>query len=119
MLTAVLGLAAQEPLKNNPPFEHLADDHFLNIIRRTLIDSYDPGETIATENDFGETILIPKRTSDDTPIKVAELNPGDIFGEMTLFTGTPRLRTMNHEYGCNGSQSQNTGDANSAGTCST
>lgn len=89
--------ASQQLLKNNPLFEHLTDDHFLHIIHQSPIRSYGPGETIVAENDCGDslflvlegTVLISKRTSQDTPIKVTKPNHGEIFGEMTLLTSEP------------------------------
>ena len=60
--------------------------------------TYGNGETIVTENECGDSLFlvvngrvqILKKSEDGQPINITELSPGDIFGEMTLFTGEPR-----------------------------
>lgn len=85
-------------LKNNSLFEHLTNEQFLQIIQHSPVHAYGTGETIVTENECGDSLFlvvnghvqILKKTEDGQPIKITELSPGDIFGEMTLFTGEPR-----------------------------
>lgn len=85
-------------LRNNALFSHLTDDQLLRIIHQSPIQAWGTGETIVTENECGESlflldkgrVLISKKTSGEESVDITELKPGDIFGEMTLFTGEPR-----------------------------
>ena len=85
-------------LKNNALFEHLSDDQFLHVAHHSPIHIFGNGETIVTENECGDSlfmvivgrVLILKKAGEDESINITELQPGDIFGEMTLFTGETR-----------------------------
>ena len=85
-------------LKNNALFEHLSDDQFLHVAHHSPIHIFGNGETIVTENECGDSlfmvvegrVLILKKAGKDESINITELLPGDIFGEMTLFTGETR-----------------------------
>ena len=72
------------------------------MVALSQIDSYGPGETIACENETGNSLFllingevsIKKKDILDCENEVAQLRRGDIAGEMTVFTGTPRSATI-------------------------
>ena len=62
-----------------------------------LVYSYGPGEIIVKENEPGDSLFmlinghvaIRKPANSHEYLEIAQLQRGDIFGEMTVFTGHP------------------------------
>jgi CRP-like cAMP-binding protein len=61
---------------------------------------YNPGEKIISEGDSGEALYIIAAgkvsivKESETNKKISELNEGDFFGELSLFTGKPRAASV-------------------------
>ena len=89
-------------LQDNPLFSILSEQQIQKTISISSICSYGPGEIIFSENETGDSLfmLIDGHVSiRNTAItrnstEIAQLNRGDIFGEMTVFAGTPRSATI-------------------------
>jgi branched-chain amino acid transport system substrate-binding protein len=64
--------------------------------------SYGPGEIIVKENEDGDSLFmlingnvsIQKPSIPQDNVEIAQLQCGDIFGEMTVFAGTARSATI-------------------------
>jgi len=90
-------------LKNNQLFSILSEEQTQKIITASSFCSYGPGEIIVNENETGDSLFmlinghvsIRKPASSHDAFEIAKLQPGDIFGEMTVFTGAPRSATIN------------------------
>lgn len=89
-------------LQENQLFSILSEQQISKMVALSQIDSYGPGETIACENETGNSLFllingevsIKKKAILDYENEVAQLRRGDIAGEMTVFTGTPRSATI-------------------------
>ena len=72
------------------------------MINMSSFCSYGPGEIIVKENEDGDSLFmlinghvsIRKPSSPHEYAEIAQLQRGDIFGEMTVFTGTTRSATI-------------------------
>lgn len=72
------------------------------IIDSTLLRSFREGDIIVTEGEPGSSLFlivtgavkIFTRTDDGGHLPLAELGPGDFFGEVSLLTGKPRTATI-------------------------
>ncbi len=90
-------------LKNNQLFSILSEEQLQKVITMSSFCSYGPGEIIVNENETGDSLFmlinghvsIRKPTSSHEYLEIAQLQRGDIFGEMTVFTGAPRSATIN------------------------
>ena len=88
-------------LKGNELFSSLSHSQLLNIFKTSAAHTYGDGEIIVAEGDSGESLFmlingqvsIRKYNTVTGDISVAELKSGEIFGEMTLFIGSPRSAT--------------------------
>ncbi len=64
--------------------------------------TYGPGESIVTERAEGTSMYlllrgrveVLKQVAQGQTVRVRELGPGDVFGEMTLFLDAPRSATV-------------------------
>ena len=63
--------------------------------------TYNDGESITVEGEKGQCMFIVQQGnvvvvtgSDAEEIVLSTLSPGDVFGEMSLFTGAPRSATV-------------------------
>jgi len=85
-------------LKKNGLFSALTDNQLLQIISPSPRLIYCAEEIIVREKESGESlfliiegkVLIQKQSTGSKSIDVCELGAGEVFGEMTLFTGTLR-----------------------------
>ncbi len=72
------------------------------ILASTALRSYEPGNVIVTEGEDGASLFllvsgevdVVTRGQGDEPLPLAELGPGDFFGEVSLLTGRPRTATI-------------------------
>jgi small-conductance mechanosensitive channel len=72
------------------------------VIRLSRLMSFAPREAIVLEGAEGEslyqvlrgTLEVTKQMASGERVEVCQLGPGDVFGEMTLFTGSPRSATV-------------------------
>ena len=89
-------------LQDNPLFSILSEQQIQKTISVSSVCSYGPGEIIFSENETGDSLFmlidghVSIRTTEITRnnTEIARLNRGDIFGEMTVFAGTPRSATI-------------------------
>ena len=89
-------------LERNEIFSMLSKSQILQVADTSSVHRYGEGETIVAERDIGDSlfmlinglVIVRKTTDNSIDLEVAELSRGDIFGEMTLFTGSPRSATV-------------------------
>lgn len=89
-------------LKASTLFSSFERETLVEIIASTELRSYDEGDIIVTEGEEGSslflivggTVKVFTRTDDGKNIALAELGPGDFFGEVSLLTGRPRTATI-------------------------
>jgi small-conductance mechanosensitive channel len=86
----------------NPLFSDLEAPETTALARQAHCVRFGPGELIVREGDPGESLYqlirgrveVLKRQASGAAVRVAQLSPGDIFGEMSLLTGSPRSATV-------------------------
>ncbi|MDC0315561.1 mechanosensitive ion channel family protein [Synechococcus sp. AH-551-G15] len=89
-------------LERNEIFSILSKSQILQIADTSSVHCYGPGEIIVAEGEKGDSLFmllngqvsVRMRTDSSTDTEVAKLKDGDIFGEMTLFTGSPRIASV-------------------------
>jgi cAMP-dependent protein kinase regulator len=83
-------------------FSSFEREALIEIIASTELRSYDEGDIIVTEGEAGSslflvvggTVKVFTRTEAGGNVPLAELGPGDFFGEVSLLTGKPRTATI-------------------------
>jgi CRP/FNR family transcriptional regulator, cyclic AMP receptor protein len=90
-----------ETLQNIPLFHHLSPKELKILERVVHIRTYQPGETVFVETEPGAGMYIIQtgrvdivlNHKSERPLMLAELEPGDFFGEMALLGDTARSAT--------------------------
>ncbi|MEX1317738.1 MAG: mechanosensitive ion channel family protein, partial [Synechococcaceae cyanobacterium] len=89
-------------LAQNPLFCHLSDGEISTLARQARCLRFSPGEVVVQEGDPGDSLYqlvigrveVRKQQAGRGSVTVANLNPGDIFGEMSLLTDSPRSASV-------------------------
>ncbi len=93
---------ALKELKASELFGEFSLSALEEILASTSLRSYEPGETIVSEGAEGSSLFllvsgsvdVSTLAQGDEPLTLAELGPGDFFGEVSLLTGRPRTATI-------------------------
>ncbi len=83
-------------------FSSFEREALIEIITSTELRSYNQGDIIVTEGEAGSSLFLIvggavkvfTRTEEGGNMPLAELGPGDFFGEVSLLTGRPRTATI-------------------------
>lgn len=78
-------------------FENLSGDELSLIAKESVLRRYAAGEVVCEEDRASDSMFLIRRGAVDVTkhgVSLAELGPGDYFGEMSLITGTPRNATV-------------------------
>lgn len=97
--------AADQELKElqaSTLFASFKRETLVEVIASTELRSYDQGDIIVTEGEEGSSLFLIvsgsvkvfTRTTDGSNLALAELGPGDFFGEVSLLSGRPRTATI-------------------------
>ena len=89
-------------LASVPMFADLSDGELEVLMSDCQLLTYGPGEAVVREGAEGHSLFcllqgrvdVCKRMDDGRQLSVSQLQPGDVFGEMTLFLDTPRSATV-------------------------
>src|ERR671933_1528380 len=85
-----------------PLFADLTERDLEQLAQVAVPRSYESGEAVFREGDSGDTcyviregaVRVTRRHSDGRVITLAELRPGDIFGELAMFGGETRSASV-------------------------
>ena len=85
-----------------PLFADLSERDLEQLAQVAVPRSYESGEAVFREGDSGDTcyviregaVRVTRRHSDGRVITLAELRPGDIFGELAMFGGETRSASV-------------------------
>jgi CRP/FNR family cyclic AMP-dependent transcriptional regulator len=92
-------LSTLELLRRVPLFASLSDEQLQSLNGHVVVHECGKGETLFQENQPGKTLYavlsgsvnIERITPDGGLVHVARRGPGEIFGEMSLIDGKPRM----------------------------
>src|SRR5882672_1654852 len=92
--------AHAELLSNIPLFESLTDEDLASLSSRLESIDYEEGDTIFLQGDEGSSLLLIESGAVEisygegkSRVALANLFPGQYFGELSLFDGAPRSAT--------------------------
>jgi small-conductance mechanosensitive channel len=98
---------AREILRGESLFACLSDDQIENLVKRSRLNHFGRGEQLIKEGEEGESMFVLLRgaarvsvSKNGSSIRVATLQSGDCFGEMSLLTGERRSATVRAEGDC-------------------
>src|SRR3954470_16917047 len=85
-----------------PLFADLSERDLAQLAQVAVPRSYEPGQAVFREGDTGDTcyvvregsVRVMRRHSDGRIITLAELRPGEMFGELAMFGGETRSATV-------------------------
>jgi CRP/FNR family transcriptional regulator, cyclic AMP receptor protein len=85
-----------------PLFADLTDRDLAELAQVAVPRSYEPGQAVFREGDTGDTcyivregcLRVTRRHSDGRVITLAELRPGEMFGELAMFGGETRSASV-------------------------
>lgn len=84
-----------------PLFDDFSDEEFQEFVQRLAVQSFEPGQLVVEEGSFGNSLYVLASGSLEVftgkaaaELKLANLAPGDFFGEAALLTGRPRTATI-------------------------
>src|SRR5918911_3000277 len=85
-----------------PLFSSLSERDLTELAQVAVPRTYEAGEAVFREGDTGDTcyvvrsgsVRVTRRHSDGRAITLAELRPGDIFGELAMFGGETRSASV-------------------------
>ena len=84
-----------------PLFDDFSDEEFGEFVQRLAVQSFEPGDVVVEEGSHGNSLFVLSTGSlevltgkGDAQLKLANLSPGDFFGEAALLTGRPRTATI-------------------------
>lgn len=89
-------------LGRNPLFGALNDDELASLAQQAHCLRFSPAEAVVQEGAPGHSLYqlvsgrveVRKRQASGAMVSVAQLSPGDIFGEMSLLTDSPRSASV-------------------------
>jgi cAMP-dependent protein kinase regulator len=89
-------------LQSSTLFSSFEREALVEIVASTELRSYDEGDIIVTEGEPGSSLFLIvggsvkvfTRSDDGGNLQLAELDPGDFFGEVSLLSGKPRTATI-------------------------
>jgi small-conductance mechanosensitive channel/CRP-like cAMP-binding protein len=89
-------------LARNPIFAELTDPELDTLASNARCVRFAPGEVVVLEGDKGSSLFqlvtgvveVLKEKPQEPPFQVANLNPGDVFGEMSMLTDSERSATV-------------------------
>ena len=89
-------------LQSSTLFSSFEREALVEIVASTELRSYDEGDIIVTEGEPGSSLFLIvggrvkvfARTDDGGNLQLAELEPGDFFGEVSLLSGKLRTATI-------------------------
>lgn len=96
-------------LKAFPILEHLSEEQLAELAPFFATETFQPGREIVRQNDPGDKFYIIARgkvevwrteEGSGNTMRVAVLQDGDFFGEITLITGFPRTATVRAQTVC-------------------